>query len=105
MQMLRTASLWFNFTGSYKKKSVRSAFKVFILHVGHCDSSSFFLLKKHAVKQFKQKLCSHFNTFIGFQVKSGGISSNFIWEEMKLKKLWIQVESLTSFLVCLSEQD
>ena len=42
------------------------AFKVFILHAGHCDSSSFFSLKKHAVKQFKQNLCSHFNTFIGF---------------------------------------
>ena len=25
-----------------------------------------------------------------------GISSDFIWEERKLKKLWIQVESLTS---------
>ena len=28
---------------------------------------------------------------------SCGISSDFIWEERKLKKLWIQVESLTSF--------
>ena len=28
---------------------------------------------------------------------SGGISSDFIWEERKLKKLWIQVECLTSF--------
>ena len=27
----------------------------------------------------------------------GGISSDFIWEERKLKKLWIQVECLTSF--------
>ena len=27
---------------------------------------------------------------------SGGISSDFIWEERKLKKLWIQGESLTS---------
>ena len=43
-----------------------SAFKVFILHAGHCDSSSFFPLKKHAARQFKQNLCSHFNTFIGF---------------------------------------
>ena len=42
------------------------AFKVFILHAGHCHSSSFFSLKKHAVKQFKQNLCSYFNTFIGF---------------------------------------
>ena len=30
--------------------------KVFILHAGHCDSSSFFPLKKHAVKQFKQNM-------------------------------------------------
>ena len=42
------------------------AFKGFILHAGHCHSSSFFSLKKHAVKQFKQNLCSCFNTFIGF---------------------------------------
>ena len=27
----------------------------------------------------------------------GGISSDFIWEERKFKKLWIQVESLTLF--------
>ena len=32
------------------------AFKVFILHAGHCDSSSFFPLKKHTVKQFKQNM-------------------------------------------------
>ena len=43
-----------------------SAFKVFTLHAGHCDSSSFFQLKIHAARQFKQNLCSHFNTFIGF---------------------------------------
>ena len=47
-------------------EGLMSAFKVFILHAGHCDSSSFFSLKKHAVKQFKQNLCSHFNTFIAF---------------------------------------
>ena len=47
-------------------EGLMSAFKVFILHAGHCDSSSFFPLKKHAAKQFKQNLCSHFNTFIGF---------------------------------------
>ena len=28
---------------------------------------------------------------------SSGISSDFIWEERKLKELWIQVERLTSF--------
>ena len=42
-----------------------SAFKIFILRAGHCDSSSFFPLK-HAANQYKQNLCSHFNTFIGF---------------------------------------
>ena len=47
-------------------EGLMSAFKVFILHAGHCDSSSFFPLKKHAVKQFKHNLCSHFNTFIVF---------------------------------------
>ena len=35
-----------------------SAFKLFTLYDGHCDSSSFFQLKKHAAKQFKQNLCS-----------------------------------------------
>ena len=43
-----------------------SAFKVFILHAGHYDSSSFFRLKKYGARQFKQNLCLHFNTFIGF---------------------------------------
>ena len=43
-----------------------SAFKIFILHTGHCDSSSFFPLKKEAAKQFKQNLCFLLNTFIGF---------------------------------------
>ena len=42
-----------------------SAFKIFILHTGHWGSSSYFPLK-HAAKQFKQNLCSHFTTFIGF---------------------------------------
>ena len=32
------------------------AFKVFLLHAGHCDSSSFFPLKIHAVKQFNHIL-------------------------------------------------
>ena len=84
---------------------VMSAFQVFILHAGHCDSSSFFPLKKHAARQFKQNLCSHFNTFIGFphfvlltssNFTSGGILSDFIGEKRKLNKLWIQVESLTT---------
>ena len=42
------------------------AFKVFILHAEHYDSSSFFPLEKHVVKQFKQNLSLHFNTFIDF---------------------------------------
>ena len=54
-----------------------------------------------------QKICVHILTlFLAFPISmflasssftSGGISSDFIWEERKLKKLWIQVESLTSF--------
>ena len=47
-------------------EGLMSAFKVFILNAGHCDSSSFFPLKKHAARQFKQNLHLHFNTFIGF---------------------------------------
>ena len=98
-----------------------STFKIFILHAGHCDCSSFFPLK-HAAKQFKQNLCSHFNTFVGFfsispqllqrqrvigglisvlltssNFTTDGVPSDFIWEERELKKLWVQVESLTSF--------
>ena len=44
-------------------EGIMSAFKVFILYAGHCDSYSFF---PHAARQFKQILCTHFNTFIGF---------------------------------------
>ena len=40
--------------------------EIFILHAGHCESFSIFPVKKHAVKQFKQNLCLHINTFIGF---------------------------------------
>ena len=47
-------------------EGLMSAFKVFILHAGHCDSFSFFPLEKHAARQFKQNLCLLFITFIGF---------------------------------------
>ena len=47
-------------------EGLKSAFKLFILHAGDFDSFSFFALKKHAARQFKQNLCSQFNTFIGF---------------------------------------
>ena len=47
-------------------EELKSAFKVFTLHAGHFDSSSFFPLKKHAATQFKQNLYSNINTFIGF---------------------------------------
>ena len=71
------------------------AFKAFILHAETCDSFSFFPLKKHAARQFKQNLFSHFNTFIGLphfsviniiQFYSGRVPSDFIWEERKFKK-------------------
>ena len=99
---------------------LNSTFKKFIVHAGHCDSFSFFPLK-HTARQFKQNLCSHFNTFIGFfsispqllqqqrvicglisvlltssNLTSDGIS-DYIWEEKELKKLWVQAESLTAF--------
>ena len=92
-------------------EGLMSAFKMFILHAGHCDSSSFFPLT-HAVKQFKQNLCSYFNTFIGFfsispqllqqqrvicelisvlltssNFTSDGMSSDIIREQRELKKL------------------
>ena len=82
------------------------AFKVYILHAGHCDSSSFFLLKKHAVKKFKQNLCSHFNMFIGFLhfCVINIIQFHFKWNIIRLylrrkeiKKTLIQIECLTSF--------
>ena len=38
-------------------EGIMSAFKVFILHAGPCDSFSFFPLKKHAAETFKQNLC------------------------------------------------
>ena len=47
-------------------EGLMTPFKVFILHAGHFDSSSFFPLKKHAATQFKQNLYSNINTFIGF---------------------------------------
>ena len=91
-----------------------SAFKVFILHAGHCDSSSFFPPKKHAARQFKQSLCSHFNTFKAFPISvlltssnftSGRRSSDSIWEERKLKKKFESKQNVWHhFLVCLSEQ-
>ena len=53
------------------------------------------------------KICVHILTLLlAFPISvlltssnftSGRISSDFIWEERKLKKLWIQVECLTSF--------
>ena len=66
----------------------------------------FFQLKKHAVKQFKQNLCLHINTFIGFPhfcvIKI--IQFHFRWNIIRfylrrkeIKKIWIQVESLTLF--------
>ena len=47
-------------------EGIMSAFKVFTLHAGDFDFFAFFPLKKHAARQFKQNLCSHFNTFISF---------------------------------------
>ena len=44
-------------------EELKSAFKVFILHAGHFDSSSFFSLEKHAARQFKQNLF-HFRWII-----------------------------------------
>ena len=46
-------------------EGLMSAFKV-LSYMLDIDSSSFFPLKKHAARQLKQNVCSHFNTFIGF---------------------------------------
>ena len=43
-------------------EGLMSAFKIFILHAGHCDSSSFFPLK-HAAKQFN-KICVRILTLL-----------------------------------------
>ena len=88
-------------------EGLMSAFKVFILHAGHCDSSSFSPLEKNAAKQFKQNLHSHFNFVIGFLrfCVINIIQFHFRWNiimfysrRKEIKKLWIQVESLTIFL-------
>ena len=62
---------------------------------------------KYMLPNNSDKICVRILTlFLAFPISvlltsshftSGGISSDFIWEERKLKKLWIQVESLTSF--------
>ena len=82
-------------------EELMSAFNVFTLHTGHCDSSSFFQLK-YMLPDNLNKICVHILTLllafpISVLLTSGGISSDSIWEERKLKKTWIQVESLTSF--------
>ena len=84
------------------------AFKVFILHAGNQDSSSFFPHKKHAARQFKQNLCLHCNTFIGFPHFSAiniipfHSRWNIIRFYLRRKEILktssrIQVECLTSF--------
>ena len=87
-------------------EGLKSAFKVFILHAAHCDSSSFFPLKKHAARQFKQNLRSHFSTYIGFLqfCVINIIQFHFRWNIIRLylrrkeiKKCWVQVEYLISF--------
>ena len=63
-----------------------SAFKVFTLHAGRVILPHFFHLKNHAARQFKQRLYSHFNIFIGFALLyvikisnfTGGMSSDFM---------------------------
>ena len=93
----------YSLSGNY---SVVIAFKVFILHARHWDSTSFIPLKKHAAKQFKHNLCWHFNTFIDFphfciiNINQFHFRWNIIRfylrrREIKIK-LRIQEESLTS---------
>ena len=86
-------------------EGLMSALKVFILHAGHWDSSSFFPFK-NMLPDNVNKICVLILTLLlAFPISvlltssnftSGGISSDFIWEERKLKKLWIQAECLTS---------
>ena len=86
-------------------EGLMSALKVFILHAGHWDSSSFFPFK-NMLPDNVNKICVLILTLLlAFPISvlltssnftSGRISSDFIWEEMKFKKLWIQAECLTS---------
>ena len=84
-------------------EGLMSAFKVFISHAVNCDSSSFFLLKKYAARQFEQNLCLHLLAFpipmllTSSNFTSGGISTDFIWEERILKKTFNPSRCQTSF--------
>ena len=81
-------------------EGLMSAFKVFILHDEHCDSSSFFPLKHVARQLYKICVCI-LTLLLAFPISvwltSSNFTSDFIWEERKLKKLWIQAEYLTLF--------
>ena len=62
---------------------------------------------KNMLPEKLNKICVHILTLLlAFPISvlltssdftSDGISSDFIWEGRKLKKLWIQIEPLTSF--------
>ena len=55
-------------------------------------------LNKHCFHIFILLLGFHISVLLtSSNFTSGGILSDFIWEERKLKKPWIEVESLTSF--------
>ena len=95
-------------------EGLKSAFKLFILHAGDFDSFSFFPLKKHAARQFKQNLCSHFNTFIDF-LHFCGINTIQFHLKLNIIRFYLRRKEIKktlnpsrmfdiSFLVCLSEQ-
>ena len=83
-----------------------SVFKVFILHAEIVILPHFFHLK-NILPDNLNKICVYILTLLlAFPISvlltsssftSGRISSDFIWEERKLKKLWLQAECLTSF--------
>ena len=71
-----------------------SAFKVFILHAGHFYTSLFFPLKNMLPGNL-YKICVRILTLLlAFPISvlliSSNFTSDFIWEERKLKKHWIQ---------------
>ena len=76
-----------------------TAFKVFILHAGNCDSASFFPLKLNLFRILTLSLAlPNYVLLTSSNLTSGGIWSDFIWEQSKFEKLWIQAESLTLFV-------
>ena len=78
----------------------------YLIHMLNIAILPHFFHLKNMLPDNLNKICVHILTLLlAFPISvlltssnftSGRISSDFIWEEMKLKKLWIQAECLTS---------